>query len=86
MEAHSGMESFLSYARKNTTPLLAAAQSWEALHIALAESGISLRLKGKGFVMVDHAASVAVKASTVARDLSKAKLAKRYGTFAPRVC
>lgn len=83
MEAHSGVESFLSYARKNAAPLLSAAQSWEHLHSALVEVGISLRLKGNGLIMADHTGSVAVKASTVARDYSKAELEKRFGAFVP---
>jgi len=83
MEAHSGAESFLSYARKKATPLLCVAQSWKQLHSALAEVGISLRLKGNGLVMVDRAGAIAVKASAVARGLSKAKLEKRLGVFVP---
>ena len=81
MEAHSGAESFLSYTRKKAIPLLTAARSWEELHLALAEAGIVLRLKGSGLVMTDHTGTVAVKASSVARDFSKAKLEKRLGAF-----
>lgn len=83
MEAHSGAESFLSYARRKAAPLLSAARSWETLHSALAEAGISLRLKGNGLVMVDHTGAVAVKASVVVREFSKAKVEKRFGAFAP---
>ncbi len=81
MDAHSGTASFLSYTRKKALLILAAAQSWDALHRELAEAGISLRLRGNGLVMVDHTGTVAVKASTVARDFSKAKLEKRLGAF-----
>ena len=81
MEAHSGVESFLSYAKGKATPILAAMRSWEELHSALAEAGMTLRLKGNGLVMVDHTGTVVVKASTIARDFSKAKLKKRFGTF-----
>ena len=66
MEAHCGAESFLSYVRKKATPILAAAQSWEKRHRALAETGITLRLKGNGLVMTEHAGTVVVKASSVA--------------------
>jgi hypothetical protein len=83
METHSGTESFLSYTREKALPILAAAQSWDELHRGLAEAGISLRLKGNGLVMVDHAGTVAVKASTISRDFLKAKLEKRLGAFAP---
>lgn len=81
MEAHSGAESFLAYARKKASPLLSSMQSWEQLHAALAETGISMRLKGNGLVMMDHTGTIAVKASTVARDFSKGKLEKRFGVF-----
>ena len=81
MEAHSGAESFLSYTRKKAIPILAAARSWEELHQTLAEAGICLRLKGNGLVMTDRAGTVAVKASSVGRDFSKAKLEKRFGVF-----
>ncbi len=83
MEAHSGTESFLSYTRKKALPVLSAAQSWDALHRGLAEAGISLRLRGNGLVMVEHTDTIAIKASTVARDFSKAKLEKRLGAFVP---
>ena len=83
MEAHSGTESFLSYTRKKAIPILAAAQSWDALHRGLAEAGISLRLRGNGLVMVDHTGTIAVKASSITRDFSKAKLEKRLGVFVP---
>ncbi len=83
MEAHSGAESFLSYTKEKATPILSAAQSWGELHRGLAEAGVFLRLKGNGLVMVDHTGTVAVKASTVERDFSKAKLEKRLGVFVP---
>jgi hypothetical protein len=83
MEAHSGQESFLSYTKEKALPILAAAQSWDELHRGLAEVGISLRLRGNGLVIVDHTGTVAVKASTVSRDFSKAKLEKRLGAFVP---
>ncbi len=83
MEAHSGAESFVSYAKEKATPLLAAAQSWDALHHGLAEAGIFLRLRGNGLVMVDQTGAVAVKASAVGRDFAKGKLEKRFGAFVP---
>ncbi len=83
MEAHSGTESFLSYTRKKAIPILAAAQSWDALHHGLTEAGISLRLRGNGLVILDHTGTIAVKASSIARDFSKAKLEKRLGEFVP---
>jgi hypothetical protein len=81
MEAHSGAESFLSYTRKKAIPILAAARSWDELHRALTEAGIALQLKGNGLVVTDHTGIIAVKASSVARDFSKAKLEKRFGAF-----
>jgi hypothetical protein len=83
MEAHNGAESFLSYTKEKALPFLAAALSWDALHSGLAEVGVSLRLRGNGLVIVDHAGTVAVKASTVSRDFSKTKLEKRLGVFVP---
>ena len=81
MEAHSGVESFLSYAKQKATPILIAALSWEELHRELDETGITLRLKGNGLVMTDHTGTVAVKASNIGRDYSKTKLEKRFGVF-----
>ncbi len=81
MEAHSGTESFLAYASKKAAPLLSAVQSWEQLHSGLAEVGILIRLKGNGLVMMDHTGTIMVKASTVNRDFSKAKLEMRLGPF-----
>src|SRR6478609_3860412 len=57
-----------------------AAQSWSELHQTLQKYGLELREQGNGLILIDGS-GVRVKASSVARELSKPKLEKRYGAF-----
>jgi hypothetical protein len=80
MEHSAGMESLLGWIRRECLEELRAAQSWRALHQVLGQSGLVLREQGNGFIVSDQEGR-AVKASSIARDLSKAQLSRRLGTF-----
>jgi len=80
MEHTAGVESLLGWVRRECLDDLRAAQSWQSLHQALGKSGLALRAQGKGFIITDQEGR-AIKASSIARDLSKAQLVKRLGAF-----
>ncbi len=80
MERHAGVESLLSWVRRECLDQLHAAASWDEFHKVLREHGLTLQERGTGFVIADHD-GLMVKASTVARDLSKGKLEGRLGVF-----
>lgn len=82
MEKHSGIDSFMHYAREKATYALSAAKSWNEAHKALAAVGITIQARGNGLVLVDQSGGMAIKASSVGREFSKANLEKRLGTFA----
>jgi hypothetical protein len=80
MEHAAGMESLLGWIRRECLENLRAAENWQALHQVLGSNGLVLREQGNGFVLSDQEGR-AVKASSIARDLSKARLVKRLGPF-----
>ena len=80
MERHAGVESLLSWVRRECLDQLHAAASWDEFHKVLREHGLTLQERGNGFVIADHD-GLMVKASTVARDLSKGKLEGCLGVF-----
>jgi hypothetical protein len=83
-EAHTGQESFFSYARRQLESLrtdLAQAQSWPEAHRAFGKYGLTLKLHGNGLVVQDLSGHQAIKASALDRDFSKARLEKRFGSF-----
>lgn len=82
MEHAAGMESLLGWIRRECLEDLRAAGDWQALHQALGRSGLVLREQGNGFIVSDQEGR-AVKASSIARDLSKAQLVRRLGPFEP---
>lgn len=81
MEKHSGIESFLHYAREKASTVLSAAKSWNKVHKALAVVGIAIQARGNGLVLVDKDGGTAIKASSLGREFSKANLEKRLGMF-----
>lgn len=83
MERHAGVESLLSWVRKECLEQMQGASSWKQLHQVLHEHGLELREKGNGFVIQSQDGTM-VKASTVARELSKAKLEGRLGAYEVR--
>ncbi|QSA99324.1 TraI/MobA(P) family conjugative relaxase [Methylococcus sp. EFPC2] len=80
LESHAGVESLMSWLRREYLDALVAAPSWEALHRVLNDHGLTLQGRGNGLVIVDGS-GVRIKPSTVDRGLSKAKLEARLGAF-----
>ena len=85
-EAHSGQESFETYAKRHTGEILAAvdaAKDWQTLHTSLARFGMEIKPHGNGLVVKDRHGKQAVKASAVDRSLSMKKLEARFGPYSP---
>jgi Relaxase/Mobilisation nuclease domain/Large polyvalent protein-associated domain 7 len=82
MEHHAGVESLLGWIKRECLKQLLAATSWPELHRVLQAYGLELQERGNGLVFCDQA-GLMVKASSVARTLSKTKLLERFGNFKP---
>ncbi len=82
MEHHAGVESLLGWIKRECLESLQAASSWADLHQVMKEYGLQLTERGNGLVIVDPD-GLMVKASSVARDLSKKKLEEKLGSFSP---
>ena len=80
MERHAGVESLLGWIKRECADQIKSAQGWAELHQVMRNNGLELRERGNGLVLTDGA-GVGVKASSVARELSKAKLEERFGAF-----
>lgn len=80
MEAVSGFESLIGFAQRQCADGLRAAKSWAELHEVAHAHGLRAQLRGNGIVFVADEGA-AVKASSIARDLSKAALERRLGPF-----
>ena len=82
MEHHAGVESLLGWIKRECLEQLQAATSWAEIHRVMQENGLELKERGNGLVMTNQD-GLMVKASSVARELSKGKLEDKFGTFAP---
>lgn len=82
MERHAAVESLLGWIKRECKDQIQSAQSWAALHQVMREHGLQIHARANGLVITSES-GVSVKASSVGRDLSKAKLEERLGTFAP---
>lgn len=80
MEHHAGIGSLLNWIKSECMEALKAANNWCQFHQVLEQHGLYLRERGNGLVIVDSS-GIGVKASSVSRDFSKAKLEKIYGVF-----
>lgn len=83
-EKMSGQETLASYIRAHCLNELQAARTWDEVREICAKNGVALQLRGNGmvFTQVREDGDVnAVKASTVDRNLSKAKMEARLGAF-----
>lgn len=80
MEHHSGIESLVSWIRRECLEEIRGAQSWPELHQIMRENGLELRERANGLVIVAGDGTT-VKTSSVARELSKPKLSARLGPF-----
>lgn len=80
MEHHAGVESLVGWIRRECLDEIKNAQTWQELHQVMRENGLELRSRANGFV-IEASDGTMVKASTVARDLSKPSLEARLGPF-----
>ena len=84
MEKNAGVESLLGWIQRTCLEDLLTATSWQELHGVLAANGLKLQQRGNGLVvrsLDENEPDVAVKASSIARDFSKAKLEQRFGAY-----
>lgn len=84
MEAHSGRQSFESYAHDQGAAILEkleSARTWEDVHQIFARHGLELMPRGAGLVVRDRHGRQTAKASTVHREASAKKLQSRFGKF-----
>jgi hypothetical protein len=82
MERHGGLESLLGWIRRECQGQILAAQSWTDLHRVLQASGLALRERGTGFIVM-AANGTAVKASSIDPCCSRPRLEHRLGPYAP---
>lgn len=80
MESHAGIESLLGWIKRECLEQIMGAQSWTELHQVMHGSGLELRERGNGLIVVADNGTT-VKASSIDRDLSKGKLESRLGAF-----
>lgn len=80
MEQIAGIESLISWVRRTCVEEISAASSWQALHATMAANGLALRARGNGLVVTAESGT-SIKASSIARDLSKGALEGRLGPF-----
>jgi len=87
VEAHTGQQSFDSYAREHWDAVLRSletAASWQALHAALATHGMEIKPHGSGLSVKDrhsNRSAHAIKASALDKGLSLKKLEVRFGSY-----
>ena len=84
MEAHSGEQSFQSYAlvlRDAVVRRMALAKNWEETHEILADYGMAIQPKSNGLVVVPLTGEGSLKASALDKSMSRMRLEKRFGTF-----
>ena len=80
MERHSGIESLLSWIKRECLEDIKLAESWNDMHKVLKDNDLEIKLRGNGLI-IESSDGIIVKASTVARELSKPKLEERLGSF-----
>lgn len=78
MESHSGEVSLMSWMRAECLPALKACETWDSFNAVLQEHGLAIQPKGNGLVFVASSGAT-VKASTVDRSFSMAKLTAALG-------
>lgn len=86
MEAHTGQQSFESYAKRHRDKILEALQGaadWQELHEVLRAYSMGIKPHGNGLVVTDLHGKHTAKASTIDRSLSSKRLQERLGDFQP---
>ncbi|OQW45422.1 MAG: hypothetical protein A4C66_01575 [Nitrospira sp. HN-bin3] len=82
MERQAGIESLIGWMQRDCLKELRSSHSWPALHQVLHRHGLTIQPRGQGLVITDGQGTF-VRASSVARDLSKQSLERRLGRFQP---
>ena len=82
MERHAGTDSLIGWTQRECLEELRSAQTWAELHHVLHCHGLAIQPRGQGLVITDGQGTF-VRASSVARDLSKLSLERRLGRFEP---
>ena len=82
MERQAGTESLIGWMQRECLEDLRAARTWVELHQVLRHHGLVIQSRGQGLVITDGQGTF-VRASSVARDLSKQSLERRLGRFQP---
>lgn len=80
MERHAGVESLVGWIKRECLDEIQGAQSWQELLQVMRDNGLELRERVNGLV-IEAGDGTMIKASTLARDLSKPKLEARLGPF-----
>ncbi|PKO39797.1 MAG: conjugal transfer protein TrbI [Betaproteobacteria bacterium HGW-Betaproteobacteria-6] len=80
MERHAGVESLVGWIKRECLEEIRGATSWAELHHFMRDNGLELRTRGNGLV-IEAGDGTSVKASTLARELSKSALEARLGGF-----
>jgi hypothetical protein len=80
MEQIAGLESMIGWVRRTCGDDIKAANSWQTLHATMAANGLAMQARGNGLVVIADNGT-AIKASSIARDLSKTALEGRLGPF-----
>lgn len=80
MERQTGMESLLGWVQRQCLDGMLDASTWAQLHQVMRDNGLQLRLRANGLVVSSESGST-VKASSIARALSKRALEERLGPF-----
>ncbi|MES3021661.1 MAG: TraI/MobA(P) family conjugative relaxase [Pseudomonadota bacterium] len=80
MEQHAAVESLLGWIKRECNDQIQGAQSWTVLHQVMREHGLKIHERANGLVITSEN-GVSVKASSVAREFSKARLEGRLGSF-----
>ncbi len=78
MERHAGVESLLGWIKRECLDQMRAAQSWSDMHDVMQANGLSLHSRANGLV-ISAADGTRVKASSIGREFSMAKLVARLG-------
>lgn len=79
MEAMSGNQYLASWIEEKCLPELQTAGTWAEIHRICEKYSLELKERGNGLVFTNG--EITMKASTVARELSKAKLELKLGDF-----
>lgn len=80
MEHHAGIASLLGWITRTCRPQLCEARTWQQLHQVLQEHGLTLAPRGNGLA-IRSAQGLTVRASSIDRSLSRARLEARLGPY-----